>query len=144
MMKKSKHHSKAKPNDSLISYGTQVEGSLMVPSNLRIDGSFHGEITCEGTIVIGDQGEVHAKLTARDVIISGEMNGEIKCEGKLTITSTGMLNGNCESQWLVIQEGGRLNGNSLTERKEQPSRQAPQSSTAAEHEANTHREKQAG
>ncbi|WP_195574333.1 bactofilin family protein [Paenibacillus sp. 1001270B_150601_E10] len=145
MRKRTKHTAKSTPNDTLISNGTHVEGQLNVPSNLRIDGSFHGDISCKGTIVIGEQGDVHAKVSANDIIISGVMNGEIRCEGKLTITSTGTLNGNCESQWIIIQEGGILNGTSLTERKDQALKRGNAAAFTAEVESATSRsEKQAG
>ncbi|TVX91811.1 bactofilin family protein [Paenibacillus agilis] len=96
--------------DTIISYGTAIEGQLNCPSNLRIDGQFKGTITCQGTVIIGNNGETHANIEAKQIIVAGTIYGELTAEGKLTITSTGHVAGNCVSQSLVIEEGGTLNG----------------------------------
>ncbi|MCR8844156.1 polymer-forming cytoskeletal protein [Paenibacillus sp. SC116] len=96
--------------DTIISYGTEMEGHLNCQSNLRIDGQFKGTIICQGTVVIGNKGKAHANIEAKQIIIAGTICGELKAEGKLTITSTGHVAGNCVSQSLVIEEGGTLNG----------------------------------
>ncbi|MCG7408979.1 polymer-forming cytoskeletal protein [Paenibacillus sp. ACRRX] len=135
--------------DTLISYGTEMEGIIHSPSNLRIDGAFKGEIRSDGIVVIGEKGEAHSNIEAQQIIIAGKVFGELKSSGKITITPSGIVSGNCESQWLVIQEGGILNGSSQMERLEQAgdNKQKPTSKVNAEGKPNPdHKvnEKQAG
>lgn len=104
--------------DTLISHGTEIEGTIRCPGNLRIDGIFRGEIISKGIVVIGERGEAHSNISAKLVIVAGKVVGELKTEGRLTITSTGSVCGNSEAKYLVVQEGGILNGSSLIERPE--------------------------
>ncbi|WP_051217150.1 bactofilin family protein [Paenibacillus assamensis] len=110
-------------SDTIISYGTVMEGHLNCQSNLRIDGQFKGTITCQGTVIIGNNGEAHANIEAKQIINAGTIYGELKAAGKLTITSTGHLVGNCVSQSIIIEEGGTLNGISKMEGPESSAEQ---------------------
>lgn len=139
---------------TLISHGTEIEGKLQCPSNLRIDGQFSGEIDCRGTIIIGELGEVQSNISAAQVIIAGKVLGEIKCHGKLIITATGTIIGNCEAEYLVIHEGGILNGSCSVLHKEESSQSSKRTKQKDKvHEKNDNRkgkreekqsEKQAG
>ncbi|WP_028545796.1 bactofilin family protein [Paenibacillus taiwanensis] len=134
--------------DTLISYGTEMEGTIHSPSNIRIDGTFKGDIRSEGSVVIGEKGEAHSNIEAKQIIIAGKVFGELKSSGKVTITPSGIVSGNCESQWLIIQEGGILNGNSIMERLEQASNNKQKLSSKVDAEGKTNKdkvnEKQAG
>lgn len=105
-----------KHSDTFIAHGTQLEGVIRCEANIRIDGKFTGELTCSGTITIGEHGEAHSTLTASHIIIAGSVVGDIHANGKLVIASTGQVSGNCLSEVLLIEEGGMLNGTSLMER----------------------------
>lgn len=139
---------------TLISHGTAVEGKLQCPSNLRVDGQFSGEIESKGTVIIGELGEVQSNITAVQVIVAGKVLGGITCHGKLIITATGVVLGNCEAEYLIIHEGGILNGVSSVLRQEEPSKSSQQTkSSSKELDRNEHRkgkreekqnEKQAG
>ncbi|MGZ9583852.1 bactofilin family protein [Paenibacillus marinisediminis] len=104
--------------DTLISHGTEIEGTIHSPANLRIDGVFKGEIITQGVIVIGEKGEAHSNMTAEQIIVAGKAVGDLKSRGRLTITSSGVVCGNCECEYLIVDEGGILNGSSIIERKE--------------------------
>ncbi|GAC43804.1 bactofilin family protein [Paenibacillus popilliae] len=105
-----------KPADTFIGHGTDLNGTIHSPSNVRIDGKFTGELSSSGTITVGERGEVHSILAARHVVVAGTVVGDIKTTGKLLITSSGQVRGRCESGLLVVEEGGILNGTSMVER----------------------------
>ncbi|WP_268623624.1 bactofilin family protein [Paenibacillus alvei] len=110
-----------KHSDTYIAPGTQLEGAIRCEANIRIDGKFTGEVTCSGTITIGEHGEAYSTLTANHIIVAGSVVGDIHASGKLVISSTGQVCGNCLSEVLLIQEGGLLNGTSLMERSSESS-----------------------
>lgn len=125
---------------TLISHGTAVEGKLQCPYNLRIDGQFSGEIECQGTVIIGELGEVQSNITALQVIVAGKVLGEITCHGKLLITASGVVLGNCEAEYLVIHEGAILNGVSSVLRQEESGKGNTRTNTnAKESEKQAHR-----
>lgn len=104
--------------DSLFGHGGNLEGKVQCDTNLRIDGGFTGEIRCGGTLTIGEQGRVHASITAAEVIIAGKVFGDVTAKHGLILTSTGSLHGSAAAGKLSIMEGGVLNG--LVEMEEPP------------------------
>lgn len=106
-----KHKAQAsfKSTDSLIGHGDSFEGKLQCDTNLRIDGHFSGEIQCQGTVTIGEQGTVHSSIKAQDIIIAGQVFGSVTADHKLKITETGQLHGDIMAGILHIMEGSVLN-----------------------------------
>lgn len=99
-----------KSTDSLIGHGGTLEGKVHCDTNLRIEGNFSGEILCEGTVTVGEQGQVHSSIEAQEIIIAGTVYGNVTAQGKLTLTETGQLHGNIAAGQLSITEGSLLNG----------------------------------
>ncbi|CAM2979357.1 polymer-forming cytoskeletal protein [Paenibacillus sediminis] len=102
---------------TLIGQGSEIQGILMCEANLRIEGTFQGEIECTGDIVIGEDGVARSNIIANGVIVAGKVYGDIRTQGRLTITSTGQVYGNVIASSLVIAEGGLLNGASKMEKE---------------------------
>ncbi|GIP60118.1 polymer-forming cytoskeletal protein [Paenibacillus sp. FSL W8-0186] len=100
---------------TLIGQGSVAEGKLECEASLRIEGSFRGEIDCQGQVVIGETGEAHSNIKGADIIVAGKVVGDIASQGRLTITSSGLVEGNVHVAKLVIVEGGLLNGSSQME-----------------------------
>ena len=99
-----------KSTDSLIGHGGTLEGKVHCDTNLRIEGNFSGEILCEGTVTVGEQGTVHASIEAQELIIAGKVYGDVTAQRKLILTGTGQLHGNIAAGSLSITEGSLLNG----------------------------------
>lgn len=102
--------------DTLIGQGSLVEGKLECKSNLRVEGQIHGEIDCQGRVIIGETGEAMSNIKGADVIVAGKVIGDVTTTGKLTITASGQVDGNVDVAKLIIVEGGLLNGSSKMER----------------------------
>ncbi|WP_029192313.1 bactofilin family protein [Paenibacillus harenae] len=114
MFKENKRHD---ATDTLIGQGTLGEGKMVCESNLRIEGEFRGEIECNGDVIIGEIGIVRSNITARDITVAGKVFGDIVTKGRLVITASGHLTGNITAATLIVQDGGKINGNCLMEQK---------------------------
>jgi cytoskeletal protein CcmA (bactofilin family) len=114
MMKSNKRNNAI--TDTLIGQGSTAEGKLNCEANLRIEGHFHGEIYCQGEVLVGGTGEARSNIHASKVVIAGKVIGDITTQGSLTITSTGQVIGNVHVVNLIILEGGLLNGGSKMEK----------------------------
>ncbi|WP_231869824.1 bactofilin family protein [Paenibacillus riograndensis] len=99
-----------KSTDSLIGHGGTLEGKLNCDTNLRIEGNFSGEINCQGTVTVGEQGTVRSSIRAQDIIIAGKVYGDVIADQRLMMTDTGQLHGNILAGSLSIMEGSVLNG----------------------------------
>jgi len=110
MWKKKQPRSLFKSTDTLIGHGGNLEGKVNCDTNIRIEGSFCGEIHCTGTVTVGEQGLVQASIVADEIIIAGKVLGDVAASRRITMLGTGQIHGNVEAGTLSILEGGLLNG----------------------------------
>lgn len=103
-------------NEALQSYnvlgaGTAVKGSLESNGNLRIDGSFEGNLVIGGKLVVGSTGS----LTGNVKCAAAEIEGNVKIEkmqvdGLLSLKSSSVMSGDITIQKLYIEQGASFNG----------------------------------
>ena len=88
------------------------EGKALAQGELRIDGTFKGEIASSHRVIVGTSGKVDATVEAKIMIISGRVVGNLKILERLEIQATGELHGDLEIQpgCLIIEKGARLEG----------------------------------
>lgn len=96
--------------DSLIGHGGTLEGKVFCDTNLRIEGTFSGEIECNGSVTVGEQGIVRSSITAEEIVIAGKVYGDVTANRRLIMTGSGQLHGNIITGKLTIMEGGLLSG----------------------------------
>ncbi|MDA2920625.1 polymer-forming cytoskeletal protein [Desulfobacterota bacterium AH_259_B03_O07] len=109
--KKSREYSNTNPSEirTLISEECEFEGEIKTTSSTRIDGKFKGRVNLEGSLIVGEQGEVTGELKADEIIVYGKVAGMIECK-KLEIKKSGSLEGDIQVERLVVEGGGRYNG----------------------------------
>ena len=95
---------------AFIDQGSEFEGKLSFKDTVRIDGRFRGEISSENTLIVGESGEIEAKIRSRTVAVSGSVLGDVTASTKVVVHKTGRIEGNIETESLVIEEGAVING----------------------------------
>ncbi len=95
---------------TLIDRCTTVEGTLTSSRDIRIEGELRGTLRCEGWIQIAEGARVDATVEAGGITVAGMLRGSIDCRGKLHILKTGFVSGTITTKTLVIEEGGRCEG----------------------------------
>ena len=95
---------------AFIDRGSEFEGKLSFKDTVRIDGRFVGEISSENTLIVGESGEIEAKIRSQVVEVSGLVTGDVTASRKLILHKTARLEGNVETAALVMEEGASLNG----------------------------------
>ncbi len=116
---------------SVLSSGINWKGSLGGSGGVRIEGTFEGDITIRGMLVIGETGRVTCQnLRANTVIVAGAVKGDITAE-RLEIRSTGKVWGNVVTVTFSTEEGAFLRGQITMEDKVEIS-PAPVTDAAAE------------
>jgi len=93
---------------SIIGEGAQVEGTLQIPGNLRIEGIFSGQATVGNRLVIAESGQVLGTLRARELLIAGAFEGEIRDAQHVEITGSARIKGSIHSQKLEVHSGALL------------------------------------
>ena len=95
---------------SVLSTGIVWKGLLSGSGGVRIEGTFEGDITLRGLLVVGETGRVTCQqLRANVVIVAGAVRGDITAE-KLEIRSTGRVWGNVVTAAFATEEGAFLRG----------------------------------
>ncbi len=95
---------------TIISVGVKIEGKIKSNGNIRVEGEIQGDLTSQGNVVIGANGEVNGQINADVISIGGSVTGTVKAKNKLTIEEKGNLNGDIFTKSLVVKEGAKFDG----------------------------------
>lgn len=95
---------------AFIDQGSEFEGKLSFKDTVRIDGRFSGEISSDNTLIVGETGEIHAKIRSVCVVISGQVEGDIEATQQVVLHKTALVNGDIHAPSFVVEEGAQLNG----------------------------------
>ena len=97
---------------SILSEGVKFKGKLSTNGNVRIDGSFDGDIVVDGNLTLGDKSSGKGKIKATNITCGGAVNGSIESTEKLVLESTANIEGDISAKILVINEGASFRGTS--------------------------------
>jgi len=100
-------------NAGLVGYlykGSRVSGQLSFQGPARIDGKVDGEVTCQGTLTIGEDAEVKAKISGQVVIIHGKVEGNVSAKERIELLAPARLIGNINAPRLIITAGVVFDG----------------------------------
>jgi len=95
---------------SLIDRYSSVDGTFTTTRDVRIEGELRGTLRCDGYVHVAEGAVVEATVEAANITVAGQLRGSIACRGKLTILNTGRVQGTITTQLLVVNEGGRCEG----------------------------------
>jgi cytoskeletal protein CcmA (bactofilin family) len=95
-------------SNSLVE-GTQVTGNIIASNDFRIDGVLIGNLDCNGRVIIGPQGSIEGEVKCMNAIIEGVFTGKIHVRELLTVKDTGVVNGEINTDKLMVQTGALFN-----------------------------------
>jgi cytoskeletal protein CcmA (bactofilin family) len=100
--------------DSVIAFvgrGVEFKGVITYDGTVRIDGQLDGEIHTEGTLLVGEEAVITAKISAGTIVSKGKITGDIVAKEKIRLLSPAILNGSAKTPTLSMEEGVLFNGN---------------------------------
>jgi cytoskeletal protein CcmA (bactofilin family) len=95
---------------TFIDCGAELEGTLRLRDDFRIDGEFRGAIESEATVIVGEAAALEAHVRAREVIIGGAVVGNVVASRQLILRAGARLHGDVETPCLQIEKGAFFNG----------------------------------
>jgi cytoskeletal protein CcmA (bactofilin family) len=98
----------AEDKGTVVDAQAQLEGKLS-GKDAAIHGRVRGEIAISGRLLIGEEGRVHASVTADAVEIAGQLEGDVQARA-VTLRETARVKGKVDAQALVVKEGAWLSG----------------------------------
>lgn len=99
-----------KADTTIIGSSSLFEGKLKSIGIIRVDGSFSGELSVEGSVIVGDGGLIKGNVKADKITIAGKVEGNIYCSGTLELTPNGKLYGDIEVKSISIEDGAVFQG----------------------------------
>lgn len=86
---------------TIITGCMKMNGNIEGCGMIHIDGTIHGDLTIEDTVVIGASGSVYGNVKAKKVIVSGKIEGSVTC-ASLEITKTGIISDKIVAKNIVV------------------------------------------
>lgn len=91
---------------SLLCKDSVLTGEILfVPSHLKIGGTVHQHIECQGKLVIGPSGSVRGNIKTDELVVEGDFQGVIWAGGTVSITNSATVIGYISAEKLKIEEG---------------------------------------
>ena len=72
---------------TIISNGVKIEGKVNSSGSIRIDGKIQGDLTAQGNVTVGEQGDINGQIVANGITIGGKVVGTVNAKDKLVPTS---------------------------------------------------------
>ena len=95
----------------LMEPGMELEGEMrFTAGKVRLNAHYKGEIHCQGTVVVAEQGDLEAEIHAKAVSISGKVKGTVHASERLEIKESGVLLGDVFTPCLIVEPGGYFDG----------------------------------
>ena len=113
-MRKSKGSGTSAKLDTYVGEDTSFEGTLKSKKSLTVYGNIKGTIECQGSVVVGQSGNVEGDILADDVTICGKIVGDVTARSKLELASTGVLHGDVKTPRLIMEDGSKFDGHCET------------------------------
>ncbi len=89
--------------------GTSVEGTITTESDIRIDGKLVGHLISKGKVIIGPSGEINGDIDCQNAMIEGHFSGRLVVHELLQIKETAKVEGEVQTNKLVVQSGSIFN-----------------------------------
>ena len=95
---------------TLISSGTILRGNVKIESDLRIDGTIHGNVISSAKIVVGPSGFVEGNIEGANADITGKVKGNIAVKELLQLREKSNVEGNINAGKLQVDPAAIFNG----------------------------------
>lgn len=91
--------------NGLLDRGCSFRGKLTFDGTVQINGDFEGEIFSDGTLVIGAEARVNAKISVGNMVVYGQVQGEVDAKAKIEMHAPAKVRANVSTPSLSIEEG---------------------------------------
>jgi cytoskeletal protein CcmA (bactofilin family) len=88
-----------------------IKGEVSGSEALYVDGRVEGTINLAGNrLTVGRNGQVHANVNAKEVVILGKVKGNVTATDRVDIRNEGSLTGDVVCQRISIEDGAYFKG----------------------------------
>lgn len=95
--------------ETVLGANSTFEGTFVSHANVRLDGTFTGQIDIDGNALVGETAKISANVTAKNISIAGAVRGNVTGK-KVQILRTGRVWGDITATALSTEEGAFIDG----------------------------------
>jgi cytoskeletal protein CcmA (bactofilin family) len=95
---------------AFVGRGVEFKGTISYSGTVRIDGSLEGEIRTDGTLLIGEDAVVQAKVSAGTVVCKGKIIGDVMAKERVNLRAPAIITGSVKTPMLSMEDGVLFNG----------------------------------
>jgi cytoskeletal protein CcmA (bactofilin family) len=114
-----------------VGAGASFDGVLTFWGLARVEGKLRGEVIADGTLEVGPEADVRAKVEVDVLVVEGLVAGEVLARERVEVRATGRITAAVRTPSLVLAEGGSLEGRIEMTRKKSPATTPPEAASAA-------------
>lgn len=122
-------HTKPESTDAIVAFvgkGVEFNGAISYSGTVRIDGSLDGEIQTDGTLLVGPEAIITAKVSAGTIVCMGKITGDVSAKEIIKLLAPAVLNGGVKTPKLSIEDGVLINGTiEMTQAARKTTREKP-------------------
>jgi cytoskeletal protein CcmA (bactofilin family) len=86
------------------------EGLLAFWGLARVEGRVRGEVSADGTLEVGPDAVVHARIEVDALVVEGLVEGDVVARERVEVRAGGRITASVATPRLVLAEGGSLEG----------------------------------
>ena len=98
--------------DTIVGEAVELTGSIANTGSILINGTVHGDVKSDQSVVVGQNARVEGPVSATTVQVAGKVSGSIKASDTLELLPESRVDGDIEAGVLNIQPGAIFNGTS--------------------------------
>lgn len=91
--------------NGLLDKGCSFEGKLTFDGTVQINGDFKGEIYSDGTLVVGNDANVNAKIVVDTMVTHGRVEGDIEAKNRIEMHVPAVVIATVKTKSLSIEDG---------------------------------------
>ena len=95
---------------SRVSASTEIKGSLVSQSDIRIDGVFEGDLITAGKLVLGEGAAIRGNVMCANADIWGKMEGDLTGGDTVTFKEKSSFEGQLKTIRICIEMGAVFSG----------------------------------
>lgn len=96
--------------EPVLGAGAEFEGTLCFRGTTRVDGRLVGDVVGNGTLRLGERGEVHGRVEVDELVTAGTIEGDVAARRRIELSPTARIRGGLTTSRLVLAPGARLDG----------------------------------
>jgi len=96
---------------SFCGKGVYLEGTLRVEGAIHFNGNIDGKLEVSNILIVGENGQIKAEVTARNLLNKGEIIGNINISHESNLQKNSIVKGDINTAHLIIDDGAHFDGN---------------------------------